>query len=246
MPKTDRRDEIGQLINTYASFRDIVIQADMGRARAREHEEVIVSEQARSEAEKAQLQAQKTEALRALIERVESETKYTVNVVVQNMQGMQSETSEMISTSYRLGETSSASASIATQAMERTRSALESARDLSRSIHPVADRMQDARTVTQHAVVAADTARASISRLAKTVTEINEVTAVITHIAPQTGLLALNAGVEASCRRSGPRLCDLCPRAEVPRRKDLWRRHSDWRADLAGSWINGWHRGGCR
>ena len=83
-------------------------------------------------------------------------------------------------------------------ALTTTRSALSSTQELSNSIDLVATRVRDAKSVSDDAVNVTLEASGNIEALSKSVTEIDEVTALIMNIARQTGLLALNAGVEAA------------------------------------------------
>jgi methyl-accepting chemotaxis protein len=77
-------------------------------------------------------------------------------------------------------------------------SASSSTKDLTSSMVGVADQIRDAKTTSDEAVVASHQASRTIEALSRVATEINEVTGLIAHVSRQTGLLALNAGVEAA------------------------------------------------
>ena len=195
---TNRRDEIGNLIQTFNKFRAIVLEAEAGRIRAREQDELLESEHQRAEAERERLEADKSESLFAMIEQVEKETKSVVKIVVEQIMDLTNTTTKMSDAADRLGDTSSFVTNLAGEALNTTRSALDSTQALSTSIELVAARVQDAKAVSDEAVTVSQQANGNIEALSKSVTEIDEVTSLIMSIARQTGLLALNAGVEAA------------------------------------------------
>ena len=193
-----RNDEIGELGRAYGNFRQIVLDSEANHAKMREQEEAIEAARKRVEIEKAQAEAQKAEALRAMIEQVERETKIAVNFVIDLMEELTTITSKMSGAAGRLSETSASVSTVAEEALTSMQSASSSTKDLSDSIDRVADRIHGAKATSDEAVVASRQASASIEALSKVTTEIDEVTGLIAQITRQTGLLALNAGVEAA------------------------------------------------
>ena len=89
-----RNDEIGELGRAYGNFRRIVLDAEANRVKMREQEESIEAARKRVETEKAQAEAQKSEALWAMIEQVDRETKVAVNSVIDLMEELTTITSD--------------------------------------------------------------------------------------------------------------------------------------------------------
>jgi methyl-accepting chemotaxis protein len=133
-----------------------------------------------------------------MIDQVEAETKSSVEVVVELVEQLAEYTSDLSGAAGRLNQSGNSVSTAATEALATMESASSMTEQLSTSIDGVAERVQDARAITDHAVDASQRASETIEALSRDVAEINEVTSLIAHITRQTGLLALNAGVEAA------------------------------------------------
>jgi methyl-accepting chemotaxis protein len=196
--EVSRNDEIGNLGRAYRDFRQIVLDAEVGRAKVHEQDQMLATARHRAEIDKARSDAHKTDALRTMIEQVERETKIAVRGVTDLMEQMTTITVEMSGTASRLSQTSNSVSIVAEEALASMQSASSSTEELSASIVGVADRIHGAKVTSDEAVTASHRASQTIEALSKVVTEINEVTGLIAQITRQTGLLALNAGVEAA------------------------------------------------
>jgi methyl-accepting chemotaxis protein len=195
---THRADEIGDLGRAYDDFRRIVLDSRATHAKSDAQDALIASERGRAEAEKAGAERRKIEAMRAMVDQVEAETNLAVASLIELMDNVTGVASEMSDAADRLGMTTSAVSSASDEALGSMRSASSSTKELSTSINRVADQIRDARSTSDEAVVASRRASQSIEALSRVAAEIDEVTGLIANITRQTGLLALNAGVEAA------------------------------------------------
>ena len=195
---TNRADEIGDLGRAYDDFRRIVLDSRAAHARSEAQDALIASERGRAEAEKASAERRKIDAMRAMVDQVEAETNLAVMSLVELMDNVTGLASEMSNGADRLGTTTNGVSSASQEALGSMRSAASSTKELSASINRVADQIRDAKSTSDEAVVASRRASQSIEALSKVAAEIDEVTGLIANITRQTGLLALNAGVEAA------------------------------------------------
>jgi methyl-accepting chemotaxis protein len=193
-----RGDEIGDLARAYSDFRRIVLESDVSRERAKQQDVLIESERHARDEERKEDARRKIESLRSMIDQVESETNSAVMDVVDLMSQITGFTSIFSGVASRLSDSSNSVSSASEEVLATMQSASSLTRDLLTSIDRVANQVQGARTVSDDAVDASRKASRSMQELSKVVVEINEVTHLIAHITRQTGLLALNAGVEAA------------------------------------------------
>jgi methyl-accepting chemotaxis protein len=195
---TDRADEIGDLGRAYSHFRQIVLDSNAARDRARQQDALIASERERAAADKERVERRKGATMRRMVDEVEEETNVAVAGLIDLMDHMTGIASEMAGASDRLGSTTASVSSASGEALASMQSASSSTKELSGSIGRVADQVGDAKATSDAAVAASQQASRSIESLSKVASEIDEVTGLIANITRQTSLLALNAGVEAA------------------------------------------------
>jgi methyl-accepting chemotaxis protein len=128
-----------------------------------------------------------------------------IGSVATNSQQLASSSEEMSSVSAQIAasaEESSTQAGVVSAAAEQVSSNVHtvatSAEEMGASIREIAHNATEAARIAATAVSGAETANATVARLGESSVEIGNVIKVITSIAEQTNLLALNATIEAA------------------------------------------------
>ena len=201
IPALDRTDEIGSMARALERFHEAAVD------RLRMEEEAEQGRQERDqmrldmEQERADGDIRKTSELKRMVDQVERETRGAVDTVVGFMDEMKEITAEMCLTADHLSTNSETVAAAAHETQATMQEARAATDRLAASISKVSTQVQSTRTATASAVSASQNTSRSIDTLSKVVGEIDGITQLITEIARQTSLLAINAGVEAA--RSG-------------------------------------------
>ncbi|GAA0593272.1 bacteriohemerythrin [Caenispirillum bisanense] len=183
IPGSGRRDEIGNMAEAVAVFRD-------GLIRARD----LAEEQSRHSAEREREQQE----LQRLVQSFEG-------TVVGVLDGLSRADHLLRETADRMTEgaghtiaTADAARTAATGASQDVNTVAASSEELSTSIQEIARRVAEATTVASRGVAEADAGSREIAQLDESVARIGEVVGLINDIASQTNLLALNATIEAA------------------------------------------------
>lgn len=137
-------------------------------------------------------------ALHQMAETVERETGRSVASASVASQGVERAASSLSEIARSLSAESQAVASASTQALGSSQTVSAAAEQLSASIRDIATQVARTSTVTKSAVAGREQARSTIQALAGAVKKIAEVSDLIGGIAGQTNLLALNATIEAA------------------------------------------------
>lgn len=201
VPARKRNDEIGSMARALQIFKDAGVEKLALERAAESDRQALDDARVSMEAQRNQTEARKTKDLLAMVEQVERETKGAVATVVGLMDDMTSITREMSTTAHGLSRNSDAVAQAAIEAQQTLQAARTATESLTASIEKVAAQVKTTHAVTASAVEASEGTGRSIEALSQVVSEITGVTRLITDIARQTSLLAINAGVEAT--RSG-------------------------------------------
>jgi methyl-accepting chemotaxis protein len=183
VPHADRGDEVGELAQALATFKDAALRARAAEA-AREAEERAKAERAaRIETEVKGFDAVAQVTLRRLTEATEAMTRAADTVSAASS-----------TTGTRAGSV----AATADQSSNEVQTVAAATEELSASVVEITRRVQNASSMAQEAVREAEAADASVQSLAAAAQEIGQVVQLITDIAAQTNLLALNATIEAA------------------------------------------------
>ncbi|MBL8645223.1 MAG: HAMP domain-containing protein [Rhodospirillaceae bacterium] len=183
VPGTDYTNEIGAMAGAVQVFKDNMIKAE--------------------ELTKAQETERKAKEARA--EQVASRTRQFDGAVRQSLQavttaseGMKSSAATMQAVAEETNAQSAAVAAAAEEASTNVQTVAAATEELSSSIKEIGRQVAQSAKVSAHAVQEANTAKDMVRGLDESAQKIGEVVALITDIAEQTNLLALNATIEAA------------------------------------------------
>jgi methyl-accepting chemotaxis protein len=179
-----RRDEIGAMAAALAVFRDAMQAASSLRAE---------QDQARATAQAAQ-----REALRAMADRVEADTRAGMAGIIARTQAMHAAATALAHVAQRVDANAASVGTVAQESQAVNETVAAAAEELSASVHGVAGQIEEAARLSRQ--TAGDSARTegAIRDLAGAVGQIGAVTTLIREIAGKTNLLALNATIEAA------------------------------------------------
>ncbi len=179
-----RGDEVGDMARALTILRDNAVAAEQNR-QAQDHE-------------REQAAREKLDALRAMADTVETETRQAVDQVAERTKTMETDARAMAGSAGAVSSNSRDVAGAADIALANARNVAAASEQLSASIREIGGQMTQAGTITRQAVDASDVTRQTITQLSETVTQIGQIAQMIADIAGQTNLLALNATIEAA------------------------------------------------
>jgi methyl-accepting chemotaxis protein len=148
--------------------------------------------------QKGQAEASRREALRGMVDTVETETDTAVAGIDKRMTAMTEAAAVMSRSAELVGTSSQTVAAASEQALTNAQTVATATEQLSGSIREISVQVVNATKATTVAVGRSDQARATIASLAEAVARVGQVTTLISEIASQTNLLALNATIEAA------------------------------------------------
>lgn len=179
-----RRDEIGTMASMVQVFKDSAVEKQrLQRARV---------ESDRSNAEKRKLETE------GLVQRFKSEVEAVTVAVEASAKQMQTTATSM---SARAEETSRQAATVAAASEETSvnvQTVASASEQLSASIREIARQIHECSTTSRDAATEAQNTQESVKNLAVSAESIGSIVGLITGIAEQTNLLALNATIEAA------------------------------------------------
>lgn len=185
LPGLNRGDEIGDMARSIEQFKI--------KAAEKMREEAAADEQRRLRAEEA-----KAAALQDMAETVERETNAAVADVASGTSRMADNATQMNDTARTLGQNSSSVAAAAEEALINAQTMAKASSHMAASITAIAQQVSTSRDLTRQAVTASADAQSTIARLEEAAGKVGAVTNLISEIAEQTNLLALNAAIEAA------------------------------------------------
>lgn len=180
---TDRGDEIGDMAQTLRVFRDNIQKVEK-MTKEREKEE---------ESRKKELSR-----LTNLSQTLKEEIQKTLGNVVERAQSAMTASEEMAQTSAEVVKGSSDAIQTTTEASANAESVAAATEELSASIHEISSQVSQATKITQGAVNTAHKTNHTVQDLEQAALRIGTVVNLISDIAEQTNLLALNATIEAA------------------------------------------------
>lgn len=181
---TERKDEIGAIARTLKIFRD--------NALAKER---LEGEQRAAEARNL---AERKAAIMDMANRIESETRESVQYVQDEAVQMAEISAEMSRLTEVTGSNSTSVASAATQMLHIAEGVAAAAEELAASSNDIRRLANSAGEISQAAATETENATNTISTLVQATDNIGGVLQLIREIAEKTHLLALNATIEAA------------------------------------------------
>jgi len=184
VPGIDRHDEIGRMAKAVVVFK--------------ENAQRVERMAAEEEALRQSSAVEKRKVLQAMADKVEAETRSTVDQVMQRMAGMAADADKMAQSASDVAENCRSVSSAAASAQDNTSAVASAAEQLSSSIHQIAGQISSSGRIIHETTSAVGHAQHVIGRLSDAVAEISKIASLINDIAAQTNLLALNATIEAA------------------------------------------------
>jgi methyl-accepting chemotaxis protein len=180
----NQKDEIGSMASALAVFKENLIETQrMSEERALERERVA-----------AEQRVQRNE----LADDFESKVGEVVNSVASSSSQLQSTAQGMNEIATTNQERASNATAAATNATTNVQTVASAAEELSHSINEISRQVAESSSMAAQAVEQAESTNGTMRELAEAAGKIGEVINLITDIAEQTNLLALNATIEAA------------------------------------------------
>jgi methyl-accepting chemotaxis protein len=183
IPALDRQDEIGEMAQALAVFRENILKNEALEAQANAQRDQSLERATRRDA----LIAEFDGMVRAIIAKMST----TVRQVHEGSDGLHA-------AAEQTSKKSTALAAAAEQAASNVQTVANAADSLTASIQEISRRLDETTHVARTSVAAVRKADGLIAGLASSAQKIGEIVSLINHIAAQTNLLALNATIEAA------------------------------------------------
>jgi len=184
VPAADRRDEIGQMARALEVFRRNALEVERMEQEKIEHEQQAAEE--------------KRAAMAALADQFEAGLMGIVETVSDSSSRMQTTAQAMSSVAEQTRQQASSVASSSEHASQNVQTAASAAEEMSASIGEINRQVSEAAEVSNQANAEALRTNETVRGLADAGNKIGEVIELISGIAEQTNLLALNATIEAA------------------------------------------------
>ena len=177
-------DEIGRMAAALEVFRANTTRMRVLQAEAEKAEEIAA--------------AQRQETIQTMVSAVEREMEQALNAVMGHAAAMDRTVEEMGGRADRMANSADGAAAAASQALSNAETVAAAAEQLSASIGEIGRQVTHSTTVTNRSVTLAAEAQTIVGGLSETAGKIGTVVELISRIAEQTNLLALNATIEAA------------------------------------------------
>jgi methyl-accepting chemotaxis protein len=206
IPFTARGDEVGDAARAANTFRDNLMQMDQleaeqraARDRAAE-EKRVAEEQARADkmAAEEQAAAERKAAMHRLAAEFETAVGNIVETVSQASTELEAAADTLTKTAETTQELSGVVAAASEQASANVQSVASATGEMSSSVEDIGRQVHESRSIATRAVKQAEKTDARITELSQAASRIGDVVKLITAVAEQTNLLALNATIEAA------------------------------------------------
>jgi len=202
IPSQDRKDEIGGMSSAVQVFKEnalerVKLEAEQQEARKEQEESRRCAAEAENEAKFAAEQDRKT-LMHNMADQFESSVGGVVDAVSSAATELQATAESMSSITDEATSQSTSVASAAEQASANVQTVASAAEELSASVSEISTQVNRSSEVAQGAVQQAKRSHETVEGLVEAANKIGEVVDLISDIAEQTNLLALNATIEAA------------------------------------------------
>ena len=184
VPGANRHDEIGSMARAVEVFKDGLVETD--RLRAAQEEQRVASEQERRN------------TVLALAARFEAGVGSVVNAVGSASTELRSTAETMARTAEEATQQTAMVAEASEEASRNSQAVAAAIEELNASINEIAQQVNESAQVAGQAAKQANETNAEVQGLAQAAQKIGDVVKLISEIAEQTNLLALNATIEAA------------------------------------------------
>jgi methyl-accepting chemotaxis protein len=184
VPGTTRKDELGEMAGAVQVFKDNMIEAERLRAEQAESEKRVAAQR---KADMHKLADDFQAAVGGIVETVSS-----ASTELEAAAGTLTRTAEVTQ------ELSGAVAAASEQASANVQSVASATEEMTSSVNEISRQVQESSRIASEAVRQAELTDTRIGELSKAAGRIGDVVKLITAIAEQTNLLALNATIEAA------------------------------------------------
>jgi methyl-accepting chemotaxis protein len=184
IPNADRRDEIGDFARAAQAFKDNLLRVEGLEAERKEEQTRIAADRRRE--------------MHALADKFEAAIGKVVEAVSSSAAQLESAAGTLTDTADTTQRLSGMVSNASGQASSNVKSVSTATEELGSSVYEISRQVQDSSKIAQEAVEQAGRTDARITALSKAAQRIGDVVKLITAIAEQTNLLALNATIEAA------------------------------------------------
>ena len=183
IPATDQTDEIGDMAKAVLVFKENMVRnRELQQAAAKEQEE----------------RDRRAERVESLTQAFDKKAKETLAIFSTAASEMEQTSTTLSSAAEESSSQANAVAAASTQASANVQTVAASTEELTASIQEISRRVVESSKLADNAVGEADGSRKMVQQLVSSASRIGEVVKMITDIAEQTNLLALNATIEAA------------------------------------------------
>ncbi|MEQ8826278.1 MAG: HAMP domain-containing methyl-accepting chemotaxis protein, partial [Parvibaculum sp.] len=183
IPAQAQKDEVGAMAGAVQVFKTTMIESER-----------LAAEQAAAQ----QAQIERAERLEELTGRFESVVSEVVQSLASAADQMDASASSMSGIADRTRTDATSAAGTSTQSSANVQTVASAAEELSGSITEIARQVEQSSGISRRAVDQAGETQDTVQQLARAADRIGEVVGLISDIAEQTNLLALNATIEAA------------------------------------------------
>jgi methyl-accepting chemotaxis protein len=183
VPATEQTDEIGEMASTVLVFKENMHKAEQLAAK---------------EAKEQAARAKRAEQIEALTETFDRSVTSVLDTVIAATEQMSSTAQSMSKRASDASERTNTVAAASQQASANVQAVATASEQLSESIAEISRQVSTSAETADNAVAAAEEATKKVQSLVNASQKIGEVVNLITEIAEQTNLLALNATIEAA------------------------------------------------